>query len=144
MVGKNPSDLWLALCESRQVLLRGGRWRLENGLNIRVFSHRWVKNLPNFKVPFPSIMIDLDLRVSSLLEWCLLKWKVSLLRSLFSSDIVNAIIVSSLLSLECSDQLVWCHSRNGDYQFKSGYYIAKQLLTKSRAIEDRPAVSTFT
>ena len=48
VLGLNPSFVWRSLLVARDVIREGSTWRVGDGQNIGVLSHKWLQNKPVF------------------------------------------------------------------------------------------------
>ncbi|KAH0737421.1 hypothetical protein KY290_036126 [Solanum tuberosum] len=55
-------------------------------------------------------------------------WKIQELNSLFEAEHVNAILFIPISIAGSNDRLIWHHTKTGNYEVKSAYYIAKDLI----------------
>ncbi|KAG5630761.1 hypothetical protein H5410_002478 [Solanum commersonii] len=55
-------------------------------------------------------------------------WKIQERNSLFEAEDVNAILSIPISIAGSNDRLIWHHTKTGNYEVKSGYYIAKDLI----------------
>jgi len=60
-LGSNPSFVWRSLLQARELLQEGSTWKIGDGKNVGIDSHKWLPNTPRFK---PSA--DQTLKVSAL------------------------------------------------------------------------------
>ncbi|XP_071721889.1 uncharacterized protein [Rutidosis leptorrhynchoides] len=101
-LANNPSALWRGLIEARNILIRGGLWRIGDGLEANMFFDKWLSLIPD-----------------------------DLLHDHFSESQVAAIQAIPLVSGSHRDQWIWDHNVSGVYIVKSDYYVAKQFLNHS-------------
>ena len=47
-LGPNPSFVWRSLLVARDVIREGSTWKVGDGRNIGVLSHKWLQNEPDF------------------------------------------------------------------------------------------------
>lgn len=121
-VGTNPSLIWSSLQWGKELLNKGLRWRVRNGVSIKVYNDKWIPALSLFKIMSPQQLprstLVCDLFTSSR------QWNVHLLKQVFWDQEVEAIVQIPLLSLANHDRLIWHYERNGKYSVKSGYRLA--------------------
>ena len=47
-LGPNPSFVWRSLLAARDVIREASTWKVGDGRNIGVLSHKWLQNEPDF------------------------------------------------------------------------------------------------
>ena len=67
-----------------------------------------------------NLIVDLDLKVSHLIDQDSRTWKSSVLAELFYPEDI-ASIMKMKPAVDEEDFWTWCHNRNGVYSVKSGY-----------------------
>ncbi|KAK4711768.1 hypothetical protein R3W88_006281 [Solanum pinnatisectum] len=58
-------------------------------------------------------------------------WEIQELNPLFEAEDVNAILSIPISIAGSNDRLIWHHTKTRNYEVKSGYYIAKDLIGKT-------------
>jgi hypothetical protein len=79
----NVSYIWRSICDSRQILKSGLRWRVGTGSQIKVWHDAWLPSPSTFKVVSPIRFIDEDATVDSLIDPELMSWDIAKLRLVF-------------------------------------------------------------
>ena len=64
----NVSYIWRSICESRQVLRSGIRWRVATGTGISVWNNAWLPCPSTFKVITPVRVLSMGATVDSLID----------------------------------------------------------------------------
>lgn len=62
----SSSYLWRSLMAGCVIIKKGNHWRVGNGSSIDVWRHRWVRGLPNCKVPLLADQEPQDLPILAL------------------------------------------------------------------------------
>ncbi|KAM7267742.1 hypothetical protein ACFE04_009908 [Oxalis oulophora] len=86
--------------DAREVLLRGGSWRVGDGGKMSILDDKWQPR----------------------------QWDVSLIKLLFQEAQCNVILSIPLCDGLVYDQFIWDGNSNGVYTVKSGYYVAHDIL----------------
>ncbi|XP_027103053.2 uncharacterized protein [Coffea arabica] len=63
-----PSFTWRGLCAVRRYLLSGSKWRVGNGLHIKIWKDRWIPRPSIFKIVSPSDALPEDSTVDCLID----------------------------------------------------------------------------
>ncbi|XVF37306.1 hypothetical protein REPUB_Repub19eG0134800 [Reevesia pubescens] len=106
-VGNNHSLSWRSLCEAREVLNLGLRWRVGIGDKVRVLEDPWNPRPWKFKPILLLNPIPDNATVNGLI--CPIKrtWDDHLLKHFFTDDDVGEILKIPLLSLDSNDLSIW-------------------------------------
>ncbi|XP_021721016.1 uncharacterized protein LOC110688556 [Chenopodium quinoa] len=123
--GYDPSYSWRSLWGSKSLLLEGLKWRVGNGVNIRVWLDAWLPGEPPTAVPVHDMNFDPELRVLELINEECGEWRGDLLQSLFSVQDRNLILQLPISYAMPEDKLFWWPSKNGEYTVKSGYWLGR-------------------
>lgn len=129
-LGKYPSFLWRSVWQARQLLKVGLRWKIGNGLSVKV-SGKWIPQPNSAQLSPFNCRLDADLLVADLIDRASFCWKTELL--IDNVDVGDLEIIKSIpISLQNrSDELVWHYSQHGIYTVKSWYYLAMQRKRNS-------------
>ncbi|KAL5806378.1 hypothetical protein ACOSQ4_029111 [Xanthoceras sorbifolium] len=121
-LGQNPSFIWRSIMWGREVLARGVRWKVGDGLSISIYKDPWLPRPSSFKICSPSWLPE-GATVSALLErpgfWCEGLVRRSFLP--FEADIILGIPLSSFPR---SDSVLWHYDKQGSFTVKSAYRLA--------------------
>ncbi|CAL9022256.1 unnamed protein product [Prunus brigantina] len=120
--GTNPSFIWRSLQWGKELFQKGLRWRVGNGLSIKVYTDKWIPAPSLFKI-MSHPQLPLSTRVCDLFTPSG-QWNVPLVKQVFWDQEVEAILQIPLVSLAHHDCLIWHYERNGLYSVRSGYRIA--------------------
>jgi len=112
-LGNNPSFAWRSIWNSRQLLLYGYRWTIGHGQPVSVMNDPWVRGVHDCWVQSPQSQDVHSLRVSDLIANEERVWDIDKIESLFSDDIVQAILDTPLFAEVQNDRIVWMMERAG-------------------------------
>lgn len=138
--GSRASWAWASLLEGRDVILKGARWQIMGGQEVRFWRDNWVSGLPAGH-PSPPLLAEAndDYRVVEFIDPISREWKMDLLSDLVPETVCGAISQIHVGHFLSPDNLVWPLERNGSYSVKSGYRWCKNRLPQSS--HDRPSSS---
>ena len=106
------------------VLNSGLVWPVGNGESIDIWCDKWLPgpgiNFIPYAPPGPSFSW-----VSDLIDSESRSWNLGLVRSLFHTNEANTILSMPISYRLPKDSLFWKFSKNGDYEVKSGYFVAR-------------------
>lgn len=122
-LGRCPSFLWCSIWQAKSLLCAGVRWKIGNGLSVKVTLGNWIPRPKTFMLsPFNCSLYD-NLLVEDLIDMESFRWKTEMLISKVDSRDVE-IIESIPISLQSRDDEWVCHySSHGVYSVKSAYHI---------------------
>ena len=132
----NSSYIWKSLMAGQPILKKGCRWRVGDGLNIRVTQDRWIPNYPKNKVLYPPLDEDGDWHVSELIDWIVHDWDRGVLAAKFHREDVEAILRVPLSRRQVPDAIMWLPNKNGVYSVKSCYHMARLLSQEVGGLEE--------
>ncbi|KAL3846296.1 hypothetical protein ACJIZ3_003699 [Penstemon smallii] len=127
-LGSNPSFTWRSILEARPILERGMRWRVGNGLKIRIWGCRWLPRPNTFMVSSPRNTLPFDSKVNLLIDPNLGDWNQELIEEIFWPEEVELILKIPLGSLQNEDTQIWHYTSTGQFSVRSAYHLA--LRTK--------------
>ncbi len=117
----NASYIWRSICESRQVLRSGLRWRVGIGTSISVWNDAWLPCPSTFKVITPVHVLSMGATVDSLIDTNLMRWNVNLLKKIFLPRDVEVIQQIPLSFRRPRNKLIWTSTSNGKFSVRSAY-----------------------
>ncbi|CAN0919033.1 LINE-1 reverse transcriptase homolog [Linum grandiflorum] len=120
-LGPKPSFAWRSLWSSLELVRKGYRWRIGNGLHTRIGLDPWLPNNDNryISAPIPQHLIDMN--VHDLLDHRCHDWNIPLLEQLLPSRDVQLITSIPITTAAGPDKRIWHGSKNGRYTVKSAY-----------------------
>ena len=121
-LGPNPSFVWRSLLAARDVIREGSTWRVGDGQNIGVLSHKWLQN----KSVFLNEPDD-QMRVSNLINHDTRQWDRGKLVATFTQSTCVEILALLLNHLDSQDNLIWTANKTQQFSVKSAHRIALKL-----------------
>jgi hypothetical protein len=134
-LGSNSSFAWRIIWRARQVLLNGCRWKIGDGMRIKVMHEPWLRARHGCCVNGPQNQEVYNLVVQNLLLPNTKRWDVEKINSLFSSTAALDILAVPLLEFVREDKLIWGEENNGVYSVRSRY--KKIMKERSRGYGPR-------
>ena len=128
--GYCPSYLWRSLCQATTLLSKGLCWRVGNGRSIRIWNDNWIIEL-NHKRPLLWKKMSDDTIVAELIDPDLYCWKSNLIHRIFLPFEANSIMWLPICYRLPEYILFWINSKNGSFSVRSGYFLAKQMLSNN-------------
>ncbi|XP_048613591.1 uncharacterized protein LOC125587367 [Brassica napus] len=126
-LGTIPSFGWRSLLFGKELLDKGLKWMIGNGEDTLVWVSPWLDDGIRMKSPLmKNIFVDLDLKVSALIEQHSGAWNLLLLNQLFYPQDVE-LILKMKITQDSKDFKVWKFNVSGAYTTKSGYWLAANL-----------------
>ncbi|XP_058784057.1 uncharacterized protein LOC131658822 [Vicia villosa] len=85
-LGFKPSYAWRSILSSKEMVLKGSRWRIGDSASVRIWEDNWIPSLPGFKplsrlLPWPS-----DTKVSSIIDEDLSCWKMDVIKDIMGDN----------------------------------------------------------
>ncbi|XP_058746597.1 uncharacterized protein LOC131619526 [Vicia villosa] len=114
-LGFKPSYAWRSILSTKEAVLKGSRWHIRNGEQVKIWSDNWIPSLPGFKPLNPIVPIDREALVSSLIDSDLGCWKLHTLKELFGDGDVSHIAYIPLSIELQDDKLIWDTEKNGEF-----------------------------
>lgn len=124
-VGARPSYAWRSLLFGRELLQKGLKHRVGNGLKTRVWLDKWVDDpLLGPRAPGrKNVTFDVNIRACSLIDSETRKWNQMKLQELFVQSDVELISRSQPV-VHKEDFFIWMHNKSGIITVKSAYWLA--------------------
>ncbi|KAL9413382.1 hypothetical protein AB3S75_041953 [Citrus x aurantiifolia] len=123
--GSNPSYIWRSLLWGRQVILKGCRWRIGNGMSVLIYRDNWIQRPSTFQ-PFSTPKMSPEAKVAELIDKEN-RWKTEVIQQIFPKDDAEEILSIPLPRREMEDKVIWHYDKHGRYSVKSGYQVALKL-----------------
>ncbi|KAG7552930.1 Reverse transcriptase domain [Arabidopsis thaliana x Arabidopsis arenosa] len=141
-VGYRPSYAWRSILFGRELLERGLMKTIGNGQDTSVWADKWIHDDYPRRPINRELLMDLNLRVSSLIT-TQGDWDVSRLQQLFPrEDVIQ--ICSFPPAVNLNDRFVWAYSKDGKYSVKSGNWVLNREVAAMEIIpENIKAVNTI-
>nr|XP_016455260.1 PREDICTED: uncharacterized protein LOC107779354 [Nicotiana tabacum] len=118
---------WRSILWGRDLLVTGLRWRISDGKNINVWIDPWIPRNNGFTPKSIQMQNNLDFKVADLIDEDTHTWKLHKISTTFEPEDVDAILFIPISIIGLNDRLLWHHSKSGNYEVKSGNYLAKGL-----------------
>lgn len=124
-LGSKPSYGWRSVLHGRDLLVKGLRKEVGNGRSLRVWTDPWC-DFGGRANPWMKItIIDLELKVSDLLDLESGSWNEEVLaHNFFENDVKRIKKIRPLIDQD--DYWCWKHEKSGAYTVKSGYWLASK------------------
>ncbi|XP_021839382.2 uncharacterized mitochondrial protein AtMg00310-like [Spinacia oleracea] len=84
--GYDPSYTWRSMWGEKSLLLEGLKWRVGNGLSIKVWYEAWMPGNGTHFIPTPRVDSDMALRVSDLIDYENQCWNGSMIKEVFVEE----------------------------------------------------------
>nr|POF00563.1 putative ribonuclease h protein [Quercus suber] len=112
------------------------QWWVGNGASIKIYEDAWLLSPHSCKVISPRDFLDVEARVSVLIDQDRKCWNVRVIDNIFLPFEASLIKAIPFSHANCEDLLFWLWNPNGIFSVKSGY----KLLLES-GLEDLPTSS---
>ncbi|KAG7572529.1 hypothetical protein ISN44_As09g008890 [Arabidopsis suecica] len=133
-IGYRPSYAWRSILFGKELLERGLMKTIGDGKNTSVWVDKWILDTYPRRPINKELMMDLNLKVSSLIS-SQGEWDVLRLTELFPPcDVTH--IRSFPPEVSVPDRSVWAYTRDGKYSVKSGNWV---LTREASLMEIVPA-----
>lgn len=109
------SYAWHSILRGRDVLLKGARWRVDNGELIGMWLDSWLPSLEHPKIMSPMVEGFEENKVADLIDPMSRQWDLGLLQGLFNPNEVNLIRSTPLSSSSCDDKIIWPFNSSRQY-----------------------------
>uniref|UniRef100_A0A2N9H9Z1 Reverse transcriptase domain-containing protein n=2 Tax=Fagus sylvatica TaxID=28930 RepID=A0A2N9H9Z1_FAGSY len=129
----NASFIWRSICDSKQVLIDGMRWRVGSGEKIKIWKDPWLPCLSTYKVISPMNGFDEHATVDSLIIRESMCWNVPLLENIFLPRDVELIRQIPLSIRRPPDIRIWNGTKKGVLTVKSAYHFLRTQQTNVEA-----------
>ena len=103
----------------RQVILKGYRWRIGNGISISIYRDNWILRPSTFK-PYSTPKMFPDAIVAELIDKEN-SWKTEVIHGNFLKVDADEILSIPLPRREMEDNVIWHYDKQGRFSVKSGY-----------------------
>ncbi|KAG2299108.1 hypothetical protein Bca52824_035580 [Brassica carinata] len=115
-----------------------------DGRSIFVWTERWIDGAEKRNPLMKNILVDLELRVSDLIDHQNKCWNMEKLEELFYDEDIRRIL-EMRTTFNQKDYWVWLHNRNGSYSAKSGYWFINFFMRGQEIQEEeaRPSLNVI-
>uniref|UniRef100_A0A2N9HR00 RRM domain-containing protein n=1 Tax=Fagus sylvatica TaxID=28930 RepID=A0A2N9HR00_FAGSY len=131
------SYAWQSIMKSREVLIKGGAWRVGDGRKIKIWKNRWLLEDNHRSIITHGPQLLQECTVDQLILQQKMEWDTTLIDKLFLPYDAEAIKSIPLSERAPPDKFYWPGTTNGLYTVRSGY---QALL--SNAKKQLPGSST--
>ncbi|CAA7023575.1 unnamed protein product [Microthlaspi erraticum] len=131
--GRGASYGWRSIIYGRELLRKGLRRSIGNGKATLVWVDNWLYDgIPSRPGGRHSLM-NIELRVSDLIDETRQNWNMTILRELFCRDDIELICRQRPYTSR-EDSFVWTGTKNGVYTVKTGYDLMMMERLRTRGI----------
>ncbi|MCH80635.1 hypothetical protein A2U01_0001405, partial [Trifolium medium] len=120
--GNHASYAWQSIHQAIWVIKKGSCWKIGDGQNVHLWDDNWVVFQNGYKLLTPPNDHDNITKVRDIMLFQPTKdWNYNLIDQTFlpfERDLIKQI---PLITEATEDQLMWPHTKEGDYSVKSGY-----------------------
>ncbi|XP_048615701.1 uncharacterized protein LOC125588412 [Brassica napus] len=131
----SPSYVWTSISAARKLLLLGIRQKIHSGYDVRAWEDPWIPTTPARPARPIAPMMNLNMRVSDIINQESKEWDVGLLDDYVHPDDIPLIRSMAISSTHRRDTFCWNYTRNGQYTVKSGYWVSQNLLKQEEEKE---------
>lgn len=111
-LGPSPSFVWRSILFGRELLVKGIRNMVGNGESIKVWTKRWLYDGQRRAPLMKNTFVDLELKVSDILDQRAKWWDIDKINDLFYPEDVERIIKMKPV-VEDEDFWCWVHNKMG-------------------------------
>lgn len=126
-LGSNPSYVWRSLLAARDLIWEGSTWRVGDGKQIGVVSHKWLPNTPTFLHEPVE-----DMKVCDIINWRTRQWDRGKIATTSTPRTCTEILATPLNQTNSQDSLIWTANKSQKFTVKSAYQLALRLNTEER------------
>ena len=112
-VKPNASYIWRSLCETRGVLGRDMRWRVDDGTQIKIWKDSWIPTNNHPRLLSPIQLLQENATVDALIDLNRMCWRYNLVDQCFMPSEASAIKQIPLSSRKPPDICVWAGTKRG-------------------------------
>jgi len=125
-LGRNPSYAWRSIFKAKAIIEKGMLWRVGNGETIKIWGDKWLPSSGSSLVQSFPMGMNLDTRVSFLIDQQVGGWNYSLVQNLFDEGEAEQILSIALSPLHGPDRIIWGGTKNGIFIVCSAYHLEVQ------------------
>lgn len=140
--GTRPSYAWRSILFGRELIKEGLKRVIGNGEQTRVWIDKWLLDGTNRRPMNKQALIDIEMKVSQLIDPFYRNWNLNLLRDLFPWKDIQ-LITKQRHVMSNEDSYCWSATNNGLYTVKSGYALISRKEHQSlfQEFEENPSVN---
>ena len=136
--GYQPSYAWKSILSVRELVEKGGLWRVGDGKTIRIGKENWVPDMKVSNHRRPNCTLDNDGFVSNLIDADTKQWKRDLIFSSFDRCLAQKIVSIPLSARLPPDSLTWQWEKDGIYSVRSVYHLVCEEKDRTMHGPSRP------
>jgi hypothetical protein len=127
--GRTSSHAWQSIFQAISTIKKGSCWKVGNGNDINIWEDKWVAWQNGYKILTPRQEQTNLQKVNELLTDTPSKsWNSNVIDQCFIPSEGDLIKQTPLIMEPVDDQLMWPHTKDGNYSVKSGYNLLKHWL----------------
>ena len=130
------SYAWKSILGARDLIKKGGVWRIGNGSHINIWSDNCLPGDSHHKIISPPPYGTTIAKVSDLIQDSPRGWNHHLIQSIFLPHDASAILGIPLCETPQPDTLVWGSTQDGRYSVRS-----RDRLLMDESLKDNPGCS---
>ncbi|KAF7128124.1 hypothetical protein RHSIM_Rhsim11G0009800 [Rhododendron simsii] len=140
LIGSRPSWAWASILQGRELLMKGTRWQIHNGVSVDFWVDKWIPSLPSFCIQSPKPPWISSNKVADFINPTTGEWRAEKLKQVLTTEEVQAVTYIPLSIMGDADSIVWGLHPSGKYTVKRGYQKAWSNYISSKP--ERPSSST--
>ncbi|XP_074323246.1 uncharacterized protein LOC141660181 [Apium graveolens] len=130
-MGHSPSFIWRSICEAKNLIVDGVRWRIGTGKKINIIGQPWLLNNADPYVSTTSQALE-GKTVDYLFEGESKRWNVDIIKSEFNDRDQKCILDTRVPIINSDDMLFWNQEDTGNYSC----WLAIKVDTQGRVFAD--------
>jgi len=140
--GTRPSYAWQSILYGRELLVSGLKKIIGNGENTYVWMDNWIFDDKPRRPESLQIMVDIQLKVSQLIDPFSRNWNLNMLRDLFPWKEIQIICQQRPMASR-QDSFCWFGTNHGLYTVKSEYDLCSRQVHKQmfKEAEEQPSLN---
>lgn len=108
VLGHNPSFVWRSICDAKNLIADGVRWRIGMGENINILDQPWLSNIDNPYITTISQTLE-GKTIASMLQVGSNEWDLDIIKNEFNDRDQKLILDTVVRGTGMEDKLYWCH-----------------------------------
>ena len=130
---RSGSYAWKSIIGDRDVIRKWMVWHIGTREAVRIKEDRWLPICANCSVILPLPSLDLDVKVSTLIDQDIVAWKTEAVQQLFLPHEVEIILGIPLSIQRPIDRIIWAHTPSGTFTTCSAYKLLVSCDASSSA-----------